>query len=232
MEIQPSPRIMVLGHSIVWQIAKFLAETSLPCVSANFHLTMAPTVKFHGIGGWTVTKLWQFDLPAVTGFNPTVLVLEIGSNDLCNAKTNVADLAANIFQPLQLFHFRFFVEHIIVSEILPRRQPPKLFPPYNTRVFHLNRILSHLCNNVPFATFWFHRSILSSKQTVFPADGIHLNPKGNHLLYHSYRKALLRCFSNIFRNNVNRRVSLFFRPPCHLRRPRSLVKSNIRLHRR
>lgn len=232
METPPSPRIMVLGHSFVWRIAKFLAETPLPCVSVNFHLTMEPTVQFHGIGGRTVTKLRQFDLSAVTAFNPNVLILEIGSNDLCNAKTNVADLTVNIFQLVQLFHFRFSVDHIIVSQILPRRHPPRLFPSYNARVFKLNRSLSHLCRSVPFATFWFHRSIFKSKQSVFLLDGVHLNSKGNHLLYHSYQKALLRYFGQIFRTRVNRSVSLFCRPPCHLRRPRSLAKSYARFHRR
>ena len=76
METPPSPRIMVLGHSFVWRIAKCLAETSLPCVSVNFHLTMTPTVHFHGIGGRTVTKLRQFDLSAVAEFNPNVLIIE------------------------------------------------------------------------------------------------------------------------------------------------------------
>lgn len=228
MDTPPSPRIMVLGHSFVWRIAKFLAETSLPCVSVNFHLTMTPTVQFHGIGGRTVTKLRQFDLSAVAEFNPNVLILEIGSNDLCNAKASVADLAVDIFQLIQLLHFRFSVEHVIVSQILHRSHPPRLFPSYNARVCKLNRSLSHLCRSVPFATFWFHHSIFKSQQSVLLPDGVHLNPNGNHLLYHSYQKALMRYFGRSFRPKVNRSVSLFCRPPCHLRRPRSLVKSYAR----
>ena len=232
MDLYSSPRIMVLGHSFVWRIAKFLAETSLPCVSTNFHLTTSPPVKFHGIGGRTVPKLRQFDLSAVADFGPTVIILDIGSNDLSNAITNVSDLAANIFQLVQLLHFTFSVHHIIVGQILPRKKSSRLSPPYNSRVFQLNCALSHLFKNVPFATFWFHNSIFRSLRSVFLSDGIHLNSLGNHLLYHSYQKALLRYFSSIARTRVNGRVSLFSRPPCHPRRPHSLVKPHDRFRRR
>lgn len=88
MEPTQSTRIMVLG-----------------C----FFVTMAPTVMFHGIGRHTVHKLRQFDLFAVAAFDPTVIILEIGSNDLTDTDTNVPDLAANIFQLVQFLHFNSYI---------------------------------------------------------------------------------------------------------------------------
>ena len=97
-ETGPASRIMILGHSFVRQNAKFVAETSLRCASPTFHPSTTPAVNFHGIGGRTITKLHYFDLSAVAKFNPTVLILEIGSNDLCNANTAIDRLATNILQ--------------------------------------------------------------------------------------------------------------------------------------
>lgn len=229
--IQPT-RIMVLGHSFVWRLAKFLRETPLPCVSTNFHLTMAPIVQFHGVGGRTVPKLRQFDLFAVAAFEPTLLILEIGSNDLTDTHINIPDLAANIFQLVQFLHFNFSVDYLIVSQILPRITAPPLSPCYNVRVTQLNRSLFHLLKNVPFATFWFHFSLTRSRQNLFLPDGVHLNCLGNHLLYRSYQKALLRYFSSISFLKSNGRISLFRRPPCRLRRPRHFSRPQARRLRR
>lgn len=224
MQTRESPRILVLGHSFVWRLAQFAAESSLPCVATNFRLSMAPTVQFYGIGGRTITKLRQFDLPVVAQFNPTVIILDIGSNDICNPHHNVKDLATNIFHLVQTFHFLYHVQHIFVGQIMPRKSPPVMSPPYNTRVSYLNDCLHHSLKNAPFATFWFHPTILRSKTSVFLPDGVHLNSTGNHLLYHSYQKALLRYFSRVMRDNSNARVSIFYRPPCRPRRRRKRAR--------
>ena len=56
----------------------------MSCVSSDFHLKGPSSVQFYGIGGRTLTKLRQFDLSLVAQFNPTILLLEIGSSDLGN----------------------------------------------------------------------------------------------------------------------------------------------------
>ena len=38
-----------------------------------------------GVGGRTVEKIKQFDLANVSRFAPDIVMLEIGSNDLCNS---------------------------------------------------------------------------------------------------------------------------------------------------
>ena len=221
MQSQQPDRIMILGHSFVWRLARFIAETDLPCVNQKFQLTTASAVSFHGIGGRTVLKLWQFDLTAIARFNPNIIILEIGSNDLCNPHLSVDNIATNILQVVQTIHFHYHVAHVIISQILPRRSPPQMSPPYNTRVEQLNQQLRHLFTPVPFATFWFHYSIRRSKSPVFLRDGIHLNHTGNHFLFHSYQKTLLRCLSRASRLSSNRRVFVFHRATCQLHRRRN-----------
>ena len=111
------------------------------------------------------------------------------------------------------------MSHIIVSQILPRRSPPQIFPPYNTKVNQLNRSLHHLFKATLFATFWLHPRILHSRRRILLRDGIHLNFAGNHILYHSYQKAIMYCLS--------RHNSIIPNPrPVFVLRPKSLMISH------
>lgn len=225
MQTQQQPTVLVLGHSFVWRLAKFVAESPLTCVTPSFQLPLSSTVQFFGIGGRTVTKLRKFDLPAVTRVKPTVLILEIGSNDLCDPRCDANDLANTIFKLAQTLSSHYRVDHVIVSQIMPRESPPAVFPPYNTRVRQANEHLYHLLKKVPFASFWYHPALSRSKTRVFLRDGVHLNQVGNHLLYHSYQKALFRYFSRRRHGRFHPSRPIYYRPPCfhhpRRRRPKS-----------
>ena len=134
MQSLQQPSVFALGHSFIWRLDKFITQSSLSCVTLNFQLPLSPKVQFSSIGGRTVTKLQKFDLPVVNQFQPTVLILEIGSNDLCIPNCNANDLATTIFHLIQQLHFDYHVDHVIVSQIMPRCSPPAVTPPYNTRV--------------------------------------------------------------------------------------------------
>ena len=97
MQSVHQPSVLVLGHSFVWRLDKFITESSLSCVTPNFQLPLFPKVQFSSIGGRTVTKLLTFDLPVVNRSQPRVIILEIGSNDLCIPNCNANDLANTIF---------------------------------------------------------------------------------------------------------------------------------------
>lgn len=135
------------------------------------------------MGGRTVTKPQIFDFPVVNRFQPTVLILEIGSNDLCIPNCNANDLATTIFHLVQQLHFDYHVDHVIVSQIMPQCSPPAVTPPYNTRVRQVNNNLYYLLKRPPFASFWCHFALLRLGNKVFMPDGVRLNQMGNHLLY-------------------------------------------------
>lgn len=166
MPTQKQPLILFLGHSFVWRLETFVAASPFPCVSTNFHLPVSSTVQFYGIGGRTVPKLRQFDLHVVARSQPTILILDIGSNDLCNPTCTVHDLRANIIQLVETFHFRYHVTHVIVGQIMPRPSPPAISPPYNAKVQQLNNELCLSLKRIPFASFWWHFQVLRSKPTV------------------------------------------------------------------
>lgn len=218
MQSLQQPSVLVLGHSFVWRLDKFITDSSLSCVTPNFQLPLSPKVQFSGIGGRTVTKLQKFDLPVVNRFQPTVLILEIGSNDLCIPNCNSNDLATTIFHLIQRLHFDYHVDHIIVSQIMPRCSPPAVTPPYNTRVRQVNDNLYYLLKRAPFASLWYHFALLRLGNKVFLPDGVHLNQMGNHFLYHSYQKALFRYFSRRWRSHLKSKRLLRYRPTCSHRR--------------
>ena len=145
------PRVLVLGHSFVWRLEHFTRRTTLPCVEPNFALPASTVLQFRGVGGRTLPLLMHYDLPVVRAFKPTVIILEIGTNDLCNLNMAVNDLATDIVQLIHRLHFQLGVTHI-----LPRIKQPRQCPDFNSRVHTLNRILLRLLKQVPFATIWFH----------------------------------------------------------------------------
>ena len=40
-------------------------------------------VSFLGIGGGTISKMLSFDFDKIKAFQPKVIILELGTNDLC-----------------------------------------------------------------------------------------------------------------------------------------------------
>ena len=209
-------RILVLGHSFVWRLEKFVRESDLPCISYSFNCAEPNEVLFCGIGGRTIAQLRQSDLIVVDQFKPNIVILEIGSNDLCNPRLDPNFLATNLFQLVQMLHFTYKVSHIIISQVLPRRKLPRMTPSYNTRVTQLTRLLQHLVRVTPFATLWFHPKFLRTRSSVFLRDGIHLNFMGNHFLYHSYQKAIMYCLSRNQNTLPNSRPPFIHRPRCYL----------------
>ena len=79
------PRSLILGHSFVRRMKVFLknnAENS--SLNEHFDLENSCIVKLRGNGGHTVERLMRYDLRATRVTKPDILVLEIGSNDLCD----------------------------------------------------------------------------------------------------------------------------------------------------
>ena len=185
-------------------------------------------MQFYGVGGRTVSRLRQFDLSVVARCRSTLLILDIGSNDLCNPFCNVHDLRNNIVCFVETFHFQYHVTRIIVGQILPRLSPPPISPPYNSQVQRLNHELSRFFKHTSFASFWWHPKVLRSKSSVLLKDGVHLNRVGNHLLYLSYQKALLSYFSRTMRGRPRSPPLVSFKPPCQPRRNRRRRRRTIR----
>ena len=79
----PKPEVLILGHSFVRRFAAFIAQGVDKRVKNNLDLAESAQLAFQGVGGRTVDKINVFDLQRVRKVQPDIVILEIGSNDLC-----------------------------------------------------------------------------------------------------------------------------------------------------
>ena len=185
----PLPSILVAGHSFVKRL-----HADLKCkfdlrAAVDFNLTQTSTVSLHGIGGWTVSRLYrELQLLFTNGPLPRVIILEIGTNDPSSQPPEVV-----IGEVLDLVDFLQSVASGI-CKVLPRRQRGTGFPQedFNNRTATFNKMLEPLFDGQQSVFVWEHLEIQSLSRRVLLPDGVHLNPHGQYCPYRSYRGAILK----------------------------------------
>ena len=75
------PRVLVLGDSFIRRLRQFVLNAPQN-YSVDFHFTHCAVIKWHGIGGRTVTKTVEHDLHVIKSFEPDIVLIQLGSNDL------------------------------------------------------------------------------------------------------------------------------------------------------
>jgi hypothetical protein len=178
------PKVLLLGHSFVWRFGSFCASNNCP---PNLGLHQIE-FSWAGKGGRTVPTLLAHDFHMVASRKPSIVIIEIGSNDLCNPFLSPATVGSAIDDMCGLLLSSFDVEHVIVSQILPRVKLP--FQDYNNRVHALNQYLRVVLGEHECVTFWRHHGFTYPAVPVFLDDGIHPNDHGMLKLWRSYRGAV------------------------------------------
>ena len=123
------PCALVLGHSFVRRFKAFVNRTKS---SRNLNLDDTCRVFLSGIGGRTVDTLMQFDLAKLQVLQPNVVVLEIGSNDLCDISSDPEAVGSLIITLINRLRVEFSVDWVVVCQTLPRKKQP--YPEYNSAV--------------------------------------------------------------------------------------------------
>ena len=91
------PRVLVLGHSFVRRLREFAAQNhSGGPYDLNLGLSNICSIIFHGIGGRTVDKMIKHDLDKIRSAAPNIVVLELGSTDLCDKDSDPETTALSI----------------------------------------------------------------------------------------------------------------------------------------
>ena len=93
--------VLVLGDSFIRRLREFVLGAPQH-FSVYFHLTHRVVIKWHGIGGRTITKTIQHDLHVIESFNPDIVIIQLGSNDLTSETALRVGLAIDNF--LRLLH--------------------------------------------------------------------------------------------------------------------------------
>ena len=70
--------------------------------SRTFRVYSSSKIETIGIGGRTVDKPIKFDLQAIWGTAPNVVIMDIGSNDLCDKEADLDMVALSILALVEL----------------------------------------------------------------------------------------------------------------------------------
>ena len=120
---------------------------------------------------------------------PNIVVLDLGSNDLCDKDSHPETIALSIVALAELLLTELRLRFIAVCEMTARQNEP--FVGYNEKAALLNSQLRESLRVILTAKCWHHRGLINStNNAVYAPDGIHLDYLGNKALYRSYRKAI------------------------------------------
>ena len=178
----PPVRVLILGHSFIRRLREFLA--SHVSLNTDFLLAEYCEIKWHGIGGRTVSTVRAFDQRIVEIFRPDLVILQLGSNDLVHG--DPLSIASGIEDLVTLLHDSFQVTRICVCQSLYRVSGAA----YYQRVRDLIKYLKVLLESLPYSAYWKHRGFWNSTVGLYSGDGVHLNAHGHYRLYRSLRGAL------------------------------------------
>ena len=105
----------------------------------------------HGFGGRTVSQLKEKDLFVISRLVPTLVFLEIGTNDILSARPEV--IGSSIVDLVVFIHDHFQVSVFGVCEVFPRRLPGSEFPntTFNGEAALLNRYFSVVLSEFSWA---------------------------------------------------------------------------------
>ena len=190
------PKAMILGHSFVRRLRGDLERQFDDRTKRDFDLQDVK-VRLFGVGGRTVDKIMQYDLVNVSRFAPDIVILEIGTNDLCNAPPET--VGCQIDELVELLLNRFSVRVVGVCLVIKRAEAV-----FNEKIEMLNQYLSVVIDN-PNAFVWRHKRLDARGHEFLLEDGVHLNPHGQYSLYRSYRGAVLKAVKML-----NKSISCFF----------------------
>lgn len=194
LEHEP-PVVLVLGHSYISRLNHFISRDP---TRDNLALEKSSVLSFmFDVGhdnqpGNVFSASSQLDL--VWELSPDAVVLDLGSNDLCNSgSTPETTTMAIIDLALRISRIPG-VRHVLTCEIIPRLFVPKWKPHYNAHVHETNRLLAKSLECLPNVHFWRHRSFSTIPRKFFSQDGKHLNEAGMLRYYRTIRGAVMKAY--------------------------------------
>ena len=183
-------QVALLGHSFVKRVGLHISSTSY----VNFGLpAVSHKVFVQGRGGAHILDTMDlfFKIPG----NTDLLLIDIGTNDLCNSRAPAHTLAVQTFNLAKRLIDRHGVKHVVLFQVLPRTPGGKhgKGPAFTERADRYNRMLQSLIfqhrDQLPIS-YWFHKGFITNINDII-SDGVHLNSKGMTKYIKSVRRAII-----------------------------------------
>ena len=196
-----TPRVKVVGHSFVSRLQSYIRATP----STSFNLNLRPdqcSVLYSARPGGTVDTFRNEQFPEICRSSPEVVVMQIGSNDLCNLSLSTQQIIYSIQSLIADLYSVANVRKVVFMQILFRHQPrnPRRrrrnfdVDAYNARVNVVNLSMITFLQSHPYAIFGKHLGLYSygHLEAALSDDGTHLNNSvGYRKYFNNVRKALL-----------------------------------------
>ena len=189
-------RVAIVGHSFVWRLEEFMKRRQDKDENFGMHTRK---VKCFGTSGLNMRKVHTVE-EKVMEYDPDVLVLVIGDNDVDNPRMHLRGLAALIVNFANTIR-RDVMVPVIISMLMPRYPGIYFNDSYNQRAIQVNQGLVEEIESGCFKniSLWRHKFVAFPENNpekywgtrcFFKEDGVHLNDDGNCRLYKSFRKLL------------------------------------------
>ena len=91
-------RILILGHSFIRRLHVFLRQNFNEVFAINLQIDGDLSIKWHGIGERTISKVIRHDLGIVEEFAPEIVVIQSGTNDLSSLSAVETGVCQTIFR--------------------------------------------------------------------------------------------------------------------------------------
>ena len=110
-------QILILGHFFIRRLQVFLRQNF-----RNLHIDGDLSIKWHGIGGRTISKLIRHDLGIVETFSPEIVVDQLGTNHLSSLFT--VETGSPLEELSRLLHESYGVPRVCVCQTTFRANAP------------------------------------------------------------------------------------------------------------
>ena len=187
MQAIPRLRALIIGDSYIYHLMNFIVATSR---SQNFGLQDID-VSFEYVRGGTVLRVQQKLHSWLEEYQPHILIVQLGANDLCAQHAVSWSVADQLVTLGQQALNNYGVIEVVFGTAFDRTCYPKLLPRYPMRILQFNRWMKAVLSQEAHMTYWRHaRTVMAAD--IMAVDGVHLNDRGNTKLYKSLRSVLIR----------------------------------------
>lgn len=184
-------RVLVLGHSFISRLdSLFRFNNQFP---DSFDLNQC-TIMCYGRPGGTIDSLWDDNhlVDILLNFCPTLVILQVGGNDLCRSSLRPETLTFKIIDFMNSLENDFNVQQIMVCEIFKRQKPRNISATeYEAKRQTVNRMLLNILEESRSQHYWRHLRLMCSPLPIFGHDGVHLSHLGQHKFFRSLRLAIM-----------------------------------------
>ena len=195
---RPPTCVLVFGHSFVRRLNEFLVTRFGAYHNFNLFYNYSDVYTF-GVGGMTTSDALSRYIGVVAEFNPQVVFIQLGTNDLDSHRNSIRSIARNMAELCRRLQ-RAGVRRILIGQVLPRQSHGSRVHDFNTRVVSLNLELVRAVQSMNRVMLWQHRGFWFSQMNLMHDDGIHLNRRGNMRYYRSVRGGILFGLASIRRS--------------------------------